>query len=100
MVFNRLHFKKDSEKRSLVENYEDELNSVNEQIRETTKLIRFYESKRKNLEEWKKSILLNIKEEDGDEICCNCKFFRSGSCVKYGGVVDVESSCVDFMWGD
>lgn len=79
--------------------YEKELERIDEEIRSINKTIKFYEGKRKVLEEWKGLVKLSIKQEYREEICCNCKHFTHPSfCMLYESAVDKKATCNDFVW--
>lgn len=81
--------------------YEDELNSVEDEIRELDKTIKFYEAKRKVLEDWKRFVKVSVKMDEGEVVCRNCIFYSSdvkGFCVKFESNVEGDANCPDFRW--
>lgn len=81
-----------------VKSYEREVEKIDKEIADINKTIKFYEAKRRILEEWRKVVKVGIKKENESEVCKNCCFFKSGFCLKYEGSVNKEATCADFMW--
>ena len=81
--------------------YETEEEMIDAKIKEINKIIKFYEAKRKILEEWRSVVRIGIKKSNEEECCKNCMFFsleRDGFCRKFSSCVEKDANCVDFKW--
>lgn len=83
-----------------VEFYAEEMRRVNGEIKEINKTIKYYESKRKSLEDWTDELRIKIKKEKEEQACKNCKFYKYGEkyCLKHKSHVNGEAYCLDFEW--
>lgn len=84
-----------------IDSYQSEINRIDDEIKQITKTIKFYEAKRKALEEWKSFVKLSIKMESKEEICVNCKYYtsdRGGFCDLFSNCVERKATCPDFVW--
>lgn len=82
----------------LMEIYGVEIKKIKDEIDTVNKKIKFYEGKRRVLENWLNNVMVSVKMEEEDEKCLNCKYYRSGNCLKYESSVNKDATCVDFMW--
>ena len=100
MKINNLFNKKKELPYANEEFYMEEIRRVNGEIKEVTKTIKFYESKRRVLEEWDKELHIKIKKEKEEQSCKNCNFYKYSDkyCLKHKSHVNGEAYCLDFEW--
>ena len=81
--------------------YESEINRIDEEIKSIDKTIKFYETKRRALEDWRSVVKLSIKKSNEKEICKNCKYFSRDTscfCSLFSSCVEKEATCPEFVW--
>lgn len=96
-------FKKQNEEETpyaSIEFYNEEIRRIDGKIKQIDKTIKFYESKKRFLEDWKDEVIVKIKKQGEDDSCKNCEFYKYSEnfCLKHNSHVNKEAYCLDFKW--
>ena len=94
-------FKKEDEvPYASIEFYKEEIRRIDGEIKQIDKTIKFYESKKRVLQDWKDEVKVKIKKQDEEDSCKNCSFYKytENFCLKHDSHVNKEAYCTDFEW--